>query len=267
MFRKFKQAISLSKGLSNKSIVCYWYLYLTIKGKFGFSQTLKNPQRLGLNFQNNKFDFYIDSKNDFDVLWSVFGNEEWSLGCISSVECVLDLGAYTGATSIYFALKYPRARVYAFEPEQKNQKRFELNTKSYGNRIILVKKLVSSQSGKEVKLFSPTSKVTDLSASVFQTNTASEYTYATTISLDDFIKSQNINSIDIIKFNIEGSEFDVFKHFRYLHSVKHLIGEVHPDLVSKTVGEFENIFANDFSIIQLQALKHGRRLIRLDRLS
>ena len=50
-------------------------------------------------------------------------------------DIVLDAGANIGASAIYFARRYPNARIFALEPEQENYDLLLRNTHRYHNII------------------------------------------------------------------------------------------------------------------------------------
>jgi FkbM family methyltransferase len=51
---------------------------------------------------------------------------------------IIDAGANIGLSALFFANKYPDAKIFAIEPEETNYKLLELNTKPYNN-VCLIK--------------------------------------------------------------------------------------------------------------------------------
>lgn len=47
---------------------------------------------------------------------------------LGQVRTIVDIGANVGASAVYFALHYPRARVFAFEPDPESYRVLEMNT-------------------------------------------------------------------------------------------------------------------------------------------
>lgn len=112
---------------------------------------------------------------------------------------IIDAGAYTGDTSIIFqALDNT---VYAFEPDEENYKillkNIEFN-KNLSGKIIPVNLALYS---KKTTLYFMHSGIT---SKIIENNLDISKVQAT--SLDDFVKENNIEKVDFIKSDLEGSE-------------------------------------------------------------
>lgn len=122
-----------------------------------------------------------------------------------SGDTVLDIGACWGDTALYFADKVgEKGSVYSFEFIPNNIKLFNVNKSfnpSLSNRIHLVENPVSDTSGQNIyfKDYGPGSKV---AFEPFEDQTGE----AKTISIDDFVQTNNIEKVDFIKMDIEGAE-------------------------------------------------------------
>ena len=124
---------------------------------------------------------------------------------VKSGDVVLDIGGCWGDTALYFAHKAgENGQVYSFEFIPENIKLFNINTAfnaHLSNRIKLVEQPVSDVSGDTIyyKDHGPGSRV-EFKPFDLQTGTT------TTISIDDFVKSNNIEKVNFIKMDIEGAE-------------------------------------------------------------
>ena len=49
---------------------------------------------------------------------------------------------------------------------------------------------------------------------------------------------KKVDVVDVLKFDIEGEEFDLFQSFSRMHVIRYLIGEFHQDLCHRTLEEF-----------------------------
>ncbi len=120
-------------------------------------------------------------------------------------DTVLDIGGCWADTALYFAHHAgENGKVYSFEFIPGNIKLFNINAgfnPHLINQIELVEQPVSDKSGDSIyfKDFGPGSKV---ALEPFEGHTGT----CKTISIDDFVKSKNIQNIDFIKMDIEGSE-------------------------------------------------------------
>jgi FkbM family methyltransferase len=61
-------------------------------------------------------------------------------------QIIIDGGAYVGFSSIYFALKYPKAKIFAVEPEEGNFRLLSSQTSSISNIIPINKGLWNTRS-------------------------------------------------------------------------------------------------------------------------
>lgn len=115
---------------------------------------------------------------------------------------IIDGGACYGDTALYFATK-TKGKIYSFEFIQENidvfNKNMELNPQ-YKNRIKLIEKPLSAVSNE--KLYA-VSNGPGTSVSNEQVPNSQEFE---TISIDDYVKQNNIEKIDFIKLDVEGSE-------------------------------------------------------------
>jgi FkbM family methyltransferase len=124
---------------------------------------------------------------------------------VESGDTVLDVGGCWGDTALYFANKAgENGKVYSFEFIPDNIKLYNIN-KSFNpnlsDRIHLVENPVSDISEQKIyfKDNGPGSKV---AFEPFEEQTGT----TRTISIDDFVKNNNIEKVDFIKMDIEGAE-------------------------------------------------------------
>lgn len=118
---------------------------------------------------------------------------------------VLDCGACYGDTAIYFANKNQcQGKIYSFECMDENidifQRNMELNPE-FSKNIILENKAVSDVSNHEL-----TFEKNGPGTNVINPTPQNNIQHTTTIKIDDYVKENNIEKIDFIKMDIEGSE-------------------------------------------------------------
>jgi hypothetical protein len=83
-----------------------------------------------------------------------------------------------------------------------------------------------------------------------------------TKSLDTLFSELSINKVDLLKFDVEGAEFNIFKNSKKLNSISTLIGELHLDLINKTKNEFLEIF-NNFDV-KIEELSINRNILEIN---
>ncbi len=148
-------------------------------------------------------------------------NETWLYGIhdallpyMKNAKVGIDIGAHIGTFSVW-AARHSSAKIYAFEPAEKNISMLEKNIRLNGlqDRVEIVPKVVSSETGKK-KLY-----ITENSGLI---STVEEHTkredagkllssdMVDAISLGDFFKEKKIDFCDFMKVDIESGEYDLF---------------------------------------------------------
>jgi len=128
---------------------------------------------------------------------------------INKGDVVIDIGANIGYYTLIFArLVGNEGKVFAFEPESVNfnllKKNVELN--GYQN-VVLVKKAVSNKTGQEKLYLSEDDKGAHSLIGEIENRKSIQIDC---IKIDDYFRN-NINKIDFIKLDIEGSEIEAIK--------------------------------------------------------
>ena len=119
---------------------------------------------------------------------------------------IIDGGACSGDASFYFACKNKnKGKVYAFEFIDENLNRFHKNMElnpEHSKNIELIEHPIGASSDKYLYAVTqgPGSYVTDQKIDGAKK--------IKSIAIDDLVKEHNIEKIDFIKFDIEGSELD-----------------------------------------------------------
>ncbi|GAG43525.1 unnamed protein product, partial [marine sediment metagenome] len=121
---------------------------------------------------------------------------------IKEGDIVVDAGAYLGGFAIYTARKVGHTgKVICFEPDPNNLKVLKKNVSKSGYKnISVVGKTLGKEKG-EVAIESSN----HFSSSVIKTGKGSLNIVVQT-TLDEELKKLNVDNVDLIKMNIEGSE-------------------------------------------------------------
>jgi FkbM family methyltransferase len=141
-------------------------------------------------------------------------------GLTFSPATIVDAGAHIGMASILFARRYPLSKIIAIEPEPSNFALLLRNTSSYKN-ILPICAALWREDG-EVTLGS--SNVHPKGA--FQIVENGE-TRVRALTMDTLMRETGIQSIDILKVDIEGSETDVFASCNWIDNVRVIAIELH----------------------------------------
>ncbi|HVZ96961.1 MAG TPA: FkbM family methyltransferase [Chitinophagaceae bacterium] len=171
---------------------------------------------------------------DTHIFHQIFIREELKFEYDKNIQVVIDCGANIGLSSLWYKMKFPKARIYAFEPEQENYKILELNTKNY-NDIITSKKGIFN---KTCTLY-----IIDIGqgeASYQLREDAGGFKVIGSVectTLTDVLDSLKRNDIhfkifDIVKMDVEGSEKACLQESLsdWLKSTRTFLVEFHEDI-------------------------------------
>ena len=133
---------------------------------------------------------------------------------------IVDAGAHIGMASILFALKYPNARIVAIEPEPSNFARLVRNVAPY-KTITPIQAALWREDG-EVTLGASTAHP----KGAFQIVDKGRQRVRA-ITMDTVMREGGIDSIDLLKMDIEGAEVEVFESCAWIKKVQVIAVELH----------------------------------------
>jgi FkbM family methyltransferase len=152
---------------------------------------------------------------------------------------IVDAGAHIGMASIRFALKYPAARIIAIEPEPSNFAALIRNTAPY-QTITPIQAALWREDG-EVSLGASTAHP----KGAFQIVEHGQQR-ARAITMATVMREAGVDSIDLLKVDIEGAEIEVFESCPWLRSVHVMAVELHDRMrpgcssaVNNAAGDFQ----------------------------
>jgi FkbM family methyltransferase len=157
--------------------------------------------------------------SELRVLGEVFLDGIYDVPALpASAELILDLGANCGAASAFFAARYPAARIVAYEVDPQVAARAQRNLESLQ---VEIRALAVSDSGEPVRIVRPVGASWGTSAHAMD----GEAFLAPAASLDTIIGDSHV---DLLKVDIEGSEYEALKSCSKLAQVDLILGEFHP---------------------------------------
>jgi FkbM family methyltransferase len=234
IFRKlppFKGKLKLARFLFAKNIKKAQDIW--IKGKYGCTYLLPNL------IENVSFDIYVNGIYEQDTI-------DFLAKRIPANGVFLDLGANIGAISTPLARRRKDIRIVCVEASPWVFSYLEKNLAANGlTDLCKINKALYYTDNEEMDFFSPVEKFGKGSLSpVFTTNAQK----VTTIKLDTLIEQLHLPKIDMIKIDVEGYEYHVFKG-----AEKVLSGNDSPDIFFEFVDWAEER-AKDISIGDAQQL-------------
>jgi FkbM family methyltransferase len=182
---------------------------------------------------------HVSGPSDVSVFWEVFSQKEYERVGTLAPRTILDVGGNVGFTAIYFATRFPAAVIHTLEPDPRNFERLRRNVAGYAN--IRLHQVALAASDGTLELYA--NSKWGMSSSLLPREGGRSVRVAA-LTLDSFLEREGIREVDLLKFDIEGAEYDVFRSCRKLSSIAALIGEFHEDLVAVDWTRFAELFAD-----------------------
>jgi FkbM family methyltransferase len=169
--------------------------------------------------------------SDIHVFRSIFVKKELEVPIEINPKLIIDAGAYTGLSALYYSSKYPQAKIIAVEPESSNFELLEKHTKYIPN-VVRVKSGLWYRNA----FLRIINKDKDKWAFVVKEVVENEPYDTPAITILSLLKQSGLDSeqIDILKLDIEGSEKELFSKNsdKWLGKVKVIVIELH-DRITK----------------------------------
>lgn len=169
------------------------------------------------------------------IYWDGFagyenGTPQFFFDRCRNARVVLDIGANVGYYSILAALANPDAEVVAFEPVPQLYDRLARNIElnQLTSRITALKLAVGDRSAL-VPLYVPNNGVLCESSILAEFRPDSTQLQAEATTIDGFLEDRGINSVDVIKIDVEGAEHLVFQ------GMLKTLERMHPDLICEVL--------------------------------
>ncbi len=169
------------------------------------------------------------NSSDAEVLFQIWFHEEYKKPIeiiknqikIGNEPIIFDIGANIGMASLYFKNKFPQAKIYSFEPFEANRdrisKEFTISSKALWKTNTKLETSLNFRDGKDWSV-----QVIETESGIIQGATLSNL-------MEDF----NVTSIDILKVDVEGSEYPALLEDNTigdtLTRVKAIVIEIHDD--------------------------------------
>ncbi|MFA6536812.1 MAG: FkbM family methyltransferase [Patescibacteria group bacterium] len=207
-------------------------------------------------FNNKNLTLNLRDEVDISVANEIFVIREYrsSEQIIKNAKApILDIGTHAGYFILYCRTFNPTVPIFGFEPEKKN---FEFCQKNLtANKIKKVKVLpvaVWSKSGmKNLQI------TADSQNNFLQENKTSKNSIQVkTTSLTDFFAQNKIKEISLLKMDIEGAEFTIFKNLPSadLKKIKNIILEYHISPKNKPKKIEDILRRNGFEVKRLPSI-------------
>jgi FkbM family methyltransferase len=191
---------------------------------------------------------------DLEVAISSLFEKEYNHIRASDPKVIVDAGANIGTSAVFFAEKYPHAKIIAIEPEESNFSLLLENVKNYQNIFAVKAAVWGYQDKKTIK-----NRFTGhwgYTISETSNKTASTGQEIDCITMESLMENYDIDSIDILKMDIEGGEKNVLENSNaWIDSVRIMTVELHDRICMGCERAFY-LSTKDFAHFE----KHGEKV-------
>lgn len=221
-----------------------------IKSNFSFFDAVKlyyglKKEKEAVYSNKRKRTLYFRKKTkDFETFEEVFISKIYNINLNFTPKTIIDAGSNTGFASLFFKFKYPKADIVALEIDDDNVAMIQKNLEGYSNFEIIKKGLYNKQA-----FFKVENPYKATNSFVIKEVKKEENYDIEAITISQIIKDKNWDTVDILKIDIEGAEFELFEsnYRNWLPKVKVLYVETHDRMkpkcaytVFKAINEFDD---------------------------
>lgn len=196
----------------------------------------RKTKDITLNIPQSKTPIYLrGGTTDTTVFYQVFLAKSYEIKVESPIYNIIDCGANVGLASIFFKNKFPNAQVIAIEPETDNFRRLEKNMQSYSDVHCLNYGVWNNQAFLKIN-----NDFDSEWAFTVQEVMSKDEADVEAISIKEIIHQYQLESIDILKIDIEGAEKALFStNFEaWLKITKIIIIELHDSMAPGATKSF-----------------------------
>lgn len=148
--------------------------------------------------------------SDSKAYYQVFVEKQYDASVLpAEASTIIDLGANIGLSALFFAERYPRARIICLEPDPDNFRQLSRNAAPHSDRIEIVNAAIWSKDTM-LSLQTVDENNEDLGAWGARVS-AGDNPGIRAMSMETLLDFYNIDFADILKIDIEGAEVDLFE--------------------------------------------------------
>ena len=221
-----------------KKRICYRILGLaSIETYYMIVKTI-SLKEINFEYQGHPFFVRLNKSSDYDVTTQILVEQEYKVPASivkfnnSNNKIIIDAGANIGLTTIYLKNIFENSTIICIEPDESNFLRLEKNVQNYveDGSVKLYKAGLLGVSGLNLEISNDFGDQRDWAKAIKIKDNESNLK---SISIIDLMRNEKIDTIDLLKIDIEGSEtflLDADTDLSFLSKTYCLAIEIHDHL-------------------------------------
>lgn len=235
--RRTRRALPLAVRWSDKLRVTWLIVGAPIRRRLKWKPRVMSV-RLRAPF--GAVDWAVGDDADIVAFIEVCADDGYSFGDVPPAATIVDLGCHSGASILMLHHRFPQAHIIGCEPDPVSFAKLRRNVGNLPG-VELHQVAITDRDG-PVNFYSSGAHDSWASSTHRSTPWQSHLTVRGR-QLDSLLSDCGVEHVDLLKLDIEGSEYQVLRCFRGLGAVHTIVGEVHPELVGKGVEEFRALLS------------------------
>lgn len=179
----------------------------------------------------------VERASEFGLLLELFVEEVYRLDLDAEPTVVLDVGANIGLSVIYFRLRYPRARILAYEPDPRAFSILRANTSRLAG--VTIRKAALADHDGEIVLFA---RDEPMHSTILPGSFSSDSFRVPCRTLDSVLREEGRATVDLLKIDVEGAELRILRASRR-RPARIIVGELHTDAAGASAESLSAILA------------------------
>lgn len=170
---------------------------------------------------------------------------------INSSSVVFDIGTNAGYFALFVSEKIGPAEIHCFEPFPPNYKLLSSNVRnntSLQEKVTLNNKALAAPGVLSIDLFFDTSELFSPTASIVREfEKANNLVKVEAIDLEKYCSDHKVETIDLLKMDCEGAEYDIFLNLRteFFLKIKNIYMETHDLDDQKNTSALSTLFRHE----------------------
>jgi FkbM family methyltransferase len=169
--------------------------------------------------------FQFSDIGEYGLICEIFCSDTYDHEGTREADVIFDLGANVGVSALYFRLRFPAATIHCFEPDPANLRRLRANAQLLGQVHVYEFAVWRTRTSLSFHVDPHRGS----SSSAYASHSRQEEVNVNARPLVDAFEAADVDKVDLLKFDVEGAEEDIFEAFDEFGRIQAVAGEVHGD--------------------------------------